>query len=118
MAEKSYLTELTSSEQAATKIIDAAQEHRDRRLKQAKFDADQELEALKRELDAQYEEAAKLDATGVDPELQALQQDYRKKADEVVKTFEKSKAEAVEFLVKACFEVNLEVPKVVIGKFD
>lgn len=118
MMEKTYLTELTRAEQAATDIIRKAQEQRDRRLKEAKFDAEQELGKFRADLDAEYSIAAEQDAKGIDPELQALQEKYRLQTAEVVEAFNKSKNEAVEFLVEHAFQVNLEVPKVVIGKFD
>jgi vacuolar-type H+-ATPase subunit H len=118
MVDKSYLIELTTAEQAATEIIRRAQDSRDARLKEAKFDAEQELGKFKKELDTEYNHAAEKDASGVDPELQHLQEDYRKKAGEVVYTFKQYKDEAIEFLVDTVFRVNIEVPKVVIGKFD
>lgn len=118
MVDKTYLIELTTAEQAATEIIRKAQDARDNRLKEAKFDAEQELGKFKKELENEYNIAAEKDAKGVDPELQHLQENYRKKANEVVHTFKQYKAEAIEFLVDTVFRVNIEVPKVVIGKFD
>lgn len=118
MVDKSYLIELTSAEQAATEIIRGAQGQRDRRLKEAKFDAEQELGKFKKELEDEYNEAAEKDLRGADPELIAMQESFKKKAAEVVHTFQAHKNEAVEFLVQTVFKVNVEVPKVVIGKFD
>lgn len=118
MVDKSYLLELTSAEQAATEIIRKAQDARDRRMKEAKFDAEQELGKLKKEMDDKFNEAVKKNEEGADPELVALQDSYRIKAGEAVNTFNAHKNEAIEFLVQSVFKVNTEVPKVVIGKFD
>ena len=116
--DKSYLIELTQAEQGATEIIRVAQDLRDRRLKEAKFDAEQELGKFKKDLEAEYNEAIERDAKGSDPELLKLQENYRKKAEEVTHIFRSHKNEAIEFLVESVFRVNVEVPKVVIGKFD
>jgi ATP synthase subunit G len=118
MADKSYLSQLQKAEGLATEIIRKAQESRDRRLNQAKFDAQQELGKTKADLDREYHEAAEKDTKGSDPELLKMQENYRKKAAEVSHSFNQYKDNAIEFLVESVFRVNLEVPKVVIGKFD
>ena len=118
MVEKSYLIELTQAEQRATEIITAAQEARDRRLNESKFNAEQELGKIREELDREYAAAAEKDASGTDPELQEMQLKYKQKAGEIGETFTRHKNEAIEFLVESTFQVNIEVPKVVIGKFD
>ena len=118
MADKSYLTQLQKAESSATEIIRKAQEARDRRLNQAKFDAQQELGKVKAELDKEYNEAAEKDNKGSDPELHKMQESYRKKAAEASQSFGLYKDDAIEFLVDSVFRVDLNVPKVVIGKFD
>ena len=118
MVDKSYLLELTQAEKEATEIIRSAQEARDKRLKEAKFDAEQELGNYRKQLETEYNEAAEKDAHGIDPELQELQEEYRRKANEVKGKYNQNKNEAIETLVNCVFQVNIEVPKVVIGKFD
>lgn len=118
MVDKSYLIQLQQAEQSATEIIRKAQESRDKRLKEAKFDAEQELGKVKKDLETEYNEAAEKDSKGADPELQKLQHEYKKKAGEVSHSFNQYKNDAIEFLVESVYRVNIEVPKVVIGKFD
>ena len=154
MMEKPYLLELTNAEQEATEIIRRAQEARDRRLKEAKFDAEQELGQVRQKLEGEYlvaekavEKLKKILADGfkdedndeeeskgsadkspkeiddgdeqeIDPKLKKIFKDYKDTKIQSVKLFRDHKNEAIEFLVSTTFDVNVEVPKVVIGKFD
>jgi vacuolar-type H+-ATPase subunit H len=43
MADSSYLQQLTEAEVKSNRIISAAHEARDKRIKEAKFDAEQEI---------------------------------------------------------------------------
>lgn len=55
MAERNYLVELTLAEQRANEIIRRAQESREKRLKDAKFDAEQELSKLREVHEREYQ---------------------------------------------------------------
>lgn len=116
MVEKSYLIELAQAEQEAAEIIRTAQEARDKRLREALFDAEQELGILRKQLEEEYKKASVSQI--VNPKTQAKIQESKKKAGEASEVFTRHKNEATEYLVQTVYNVNIEVPKVVIGKFD
>lgn len=58
MAERNYLVELTLAEQRANDIIRRAQEAREKRLKEAKYDAEQELSKLREDHELEYQKGS------------------------------------------------------------
>ena len=58
MAERNYLVELTLAEQRANEIIRRAQDAREKRLKDAKYDAEQELSKLRQDHEQEYQKGS------------------------------------------------------------
>lgn len=58
MAERNYLLELTLAEQRANEIIRRAQDAREKRLKDAKYDAEQELSKLRQDHEQEYQKGS------------------------------------------------------------
>ena len=57
MAESSYLKELTDAELRSSETIRKQQELRDKRIKEAKFDAEQEVAKLRSDMQAEFQRA-------------------------------------------------------------
>lgn len=117
MADNQYLLELTNAERQSNEIIRQAQEQRDKRLKEAKFDAEQELGQIRAQHEAEIRDASVKSRDG-DSEIRQMQEESRVKAQGVRSVFERSKGEVLEMLVEAVFKVSLVVPEVVQKKFD
>ena len=115
--DKSYLAELTEAEKRSTEIIRGAQEARERRLMEAKTDAEQELTNKRADLEQEYQSAASKMDHG-DQSLDEIRQKYAQKAQEVQQQFGENSDAALDFLVQRVLSMTLEVPAVVIGKFE
>lgn len=72
---------------------------------------------MRAEMEEEYKNAA-LNADTGDAELRELQKEYKEKVAHVRVEFEQNQDRALQFLVQRSLEVKLEVPAVVIGKFD
>lgn len=116
--DKSYLSELTAAEQQSNEIIRNVQESRDRRLKEAKFDAEQELGKMKKDLEAEYNAALAKANEGLDSGNSDMQREFRDKASQVERDFHANKKRGIDFLLERINDVNVSVPAVVKGDFN
>jgi V-type H+-transporting ATPase subunit G len=117
VAESEYLAQLTSAERRSNEIIKTAQDAREKRLKEAKFDAEQELGKTRTGLEAEFVAASSQVTAGTE-ELAVI----RKKTEEDIlhsqTKFAANKTAALDFLLERIMQVDLSVPAVVKGKFD
>lgn len=117
MAESEYLQQLTQAERRSNEIIKAAQDAREKRLKEAKYDAEQELGKTRAELEAEFASASSKFSAGTE-ELDKIRKKTQEDISHSQATFAQKKGEALEFLIDRIMQVDLSVPAVVKGKFD
>ncbi|CAG9321805.1 unnamed protein product [Blepharisma stoltei] len=116
--DKSYLSELTAAEQQSNEIIRAVQEARERRLKEAKFDAEQELGKMKKDLEAEYNAAIEAANKGLGNDMSGMQKEFKDKATAVEREFQSNKQRGIDFLLERVYDVRIEIPAVVKGEFN
>lgn len=117
MAESEYLQQLTQAERRSNEIIKAAQDAREKRLKEAKFDAEQELGKTRGEMEAEFSKTSAQLSAGTE-ELDAIRQRTQVDITHSQSKFSEKKAEALSFLMDHVVKVDLSVPAVVKGRFD
>ena len=115
--DRSYLQELTEAEAQAGLIVRASQEAREKRLKEAKYDAEQQLSNERADLEREFQQASQSSAQG-DQSLEVIRQEYVQKVAEVRQHFEANNVAGLDFLVDRVLSIKPEVPAVVKGKFN
>lgn len=118
MADQNWaVDELLKAEEDANNIIREAQRDREKRLKEAKHAAEQEISLYKKEKEDKYQEEikAKFGTTKEDEELE------KRTAEEikVIKSeYEANKKGVIQMLIDRIVEVDIKIPQVLKGDFS
>lgn len=117
MAESEYLQQLTQAERRSNEIIKAAQDAREKRLKEAKYDAEQELGKTRAEMEAEFTKTSAQLSAGTE-ELDTIRQKTQADIAHSQSKFSDKRSEALSFLMDRVMQVDMSVPAVVKGRFD
>lgn len=115
--DKSYLSELTEAEKGSIEIVRFAQIEREKRVKEAKADAEQELKETRDKMESEYQAAATqlLDHLSGANDMRST---YEREVEEVRQMYNENSKEALDFLVSRVLQIDIKVPEVVKGKFS
>ncbi|CAD8070310.1 unnamed protein product [Paramecium sonneborni] len=109
--------ELLKAEEEANSIIKTAQKEREKKIKEAKVAADQEIAVFRREEETRYNQEI-LRRFGSTKEEEELERRTKSEIDKIYADYEANKLAVVDMLIKRVIEVKLEVPRVVKGQFE
>ncbi|CAD8145080.1 unnamed protein product [Paramecium pentaurelia] len=109
--------ELLKAEEEANAIIKNAQKEREKKIKEAKVAADQEIAVFRREEETRYNQEI-LRRFGSTKEEEELERKTKAEIDKIYLDYEANKLAVVDMLIKRVIEVKLEVPRVVKGQFE
>ncbi|CAK77715.1 unnamed protein product (macronuclear) [Paramecium tetraurelia] len=109
--------ELLKAEEEANNIIKVAQKEREKKIKEAKVAADQEIAVFRREEETKYNQEI-LRRFGSTKEEEELERKTKAEIDKIYQDYEANKLAVVDMLIKRVIEVKLEVPRVVKGQFE
>ncbi|CAD8145973.1 unnamed protein product [Paramecium octaurelia] len=109
--------ELLKAEEEANAIIKNAQKEREKKIKEAKVAADQEIAVFRREEETRYNQEI-LRRFGSTKEEEELERKTKAEIDKIYADYEANKLAVVDMLIKRVIEVKLEVPRVVKGQFE
>ncbi|CAK68771.1 unnamed protein product (macronuclear) [Paramecium tetraurelia] len=109
--------ELLKAEEEANAIIKNAQKEREKKIKEAKVAADQEIAVFRREEETRYNQEI-LRRFGSTKEEEELERKTKSEIDKIYADYEANKLAVVDMLIKRVIEVKLEVPRVVKGQFE
>ncbi|CAD8058605.1 unnamed protein product [Paramecium primaurelia] len=109
--------ELLKAEEEANNIIKTAQKEREKKIKEAKVAADQEIAVFRREEETRYNQEI-LRRFGSTKEEEELERKTKAEIDKIYLDYEANKLAVVDMLIKRVIEVKLEVPRVVKGQFE
>ena len=109
--------ELLKAEEEANTIIKNAQTERDKRLKEAKISAEQEINLFKKEEEDKYQKIIN-ERYGKSTEEDDLEKKTKVEIDRIFKDYEANKSSVIDMLLERIINVELEIPEVVKGNFE
>ncbi|EGR28889.1 vacuolar ATP synthase subunit, putative [Ichthyophthirius multifiliis] len=108
---------LLRAEEKANTIIQNAQKEREKKLKQARSAADQEINKFRQEMEQKFNEDVKTkfgNTSDHDNLLIQTENDIKK----INQDYEQNKGKVIDMLIERIINVKLEIPEVVKGDFN
>ena len=108
---------LLEGERIAYKIIQAAKDERASKISDAQFEAKQELAMIKNEMNANYERLVQVKEKESD-DLKKYEDQAAAEVKEIRQAYDANNQKVIDILFKNIMEVELTLPRVVIGNFE
>ena len=108
---------LLEGERIAYKIIQHAKEEQSSKVKDAQFEAKQELALIKQKMNTQYEEIQNEKEQEAD-DLQQYEDAAQREVTLIRSAYDKNQHKVVDLLMGSIMNVKLSLPKVVVGNFE
>ena len=86
-------------------------------MAEAKVYAEQELDKYRKQYEEEYQTESEKKSKE-NAQLSHLEEEAARDIEEIKVAYEKNKAKVMEELIRHVLEINIEVPRVVIGKFE
>ena len=109
--------QLLEGERIAQRIIKSAKDERASKIREAQFEAKTEIELIKKKMNEQFEELVEQKEKETS-ELKAYEDQAKEEVREIRLDFEANKQKVVDLLLQSIMNINLTLPKVVIGNFE
>ncbi|KAM3139467.1 hypothetical protein pb186bvf_008492 [Paramecium bursaria] len=109
--------ELLKAEEEANQTIKQAQKEREKKIKDAKVAADQEIVIFRQEEEKRYQ-AEVTKRFGNVKEEEELERKTQEELKKIEADYEANKAKVIEMLVQRVINVELEIPRVVKAQFE
>ncbi|KAJ0406732.1 hypothetical protein P43SY_004557 [Pythium insidiosum] len=103
------IKELMAAETKASKIISEARQERGERLKQAKIEAEAEINAFRKQQEHAFQMNGNTDLMGDDPSI--LDEDTNREVQKMRGEFQQNKAHVIQMMVEHVTRVQLAVPE-------
>ncbi|TMW61736.1 hypothetical protein Poli38472_010799 [Pythium oligandrum] len=109
MAANQSIKELMAAETKASKIISEARQERGERLKQAKIEAEAEINAYRKQQEHAFQMNANTDLMGDDPSI--LDEETNREIQKMRGEFQQNKDGVIQMMVKHVGRVQVKVPE-------
>ncbi|CAH0475414.1 unnamed protein product [Peronospora belbahrii] len=109
MAANQSIKELLAAENKASKIISEARQERGERLKQAKFEAEAEITAYRKQMEQSFQMSNNNDLMGNDPNI--LEEETQREIQTMQTEFYQNKQAVIALMGQHAVRVQIRVPE-------